>query len=387
MSTKKLTLSLVVALVAAAPALAQETVNIGYSGPLSGGAAQYGEAVLEGMQMAAADLNRAGFDIAGKKVRFHIVALDDQYNPSETAINVRRLVQEDGTAVILCPHSGGDYAIQMTNRSQNLLLLAYTSVPQITARGNPLTIRIPPKFTLYMAPFIHYEMAHYGKAVAIANTNTDYGNAWANAFEPAWKAAGGTIVSDTQMSYNSAADFYSSVSRAIAAKPDVMFIGGPSQPTGLVVKQARELGFKGGFIVMDQAKLDEVAKAAGGDQALDGAIGVMPLVDDQTPAAKSFVARFRKTHDGRTPSQEEALNYTAVWATAYAMKIAGTTTDGKAIRSAFGQALKSLPPQDDPDDLTGVDAEGGATMGKIPLAVVENGRIEPYADVEQTAAK
>ncbi len=78
MSTKKLTLSLVAALVAAAPALAQETVNIGYSGPLSGGAAQYGEAVLEGMQMAAADLNRAGFDIAGKKVRFHIVALDDR---------------------------------------------------------------------------------------------------------------------------------------------------------------------------------------------------------------------------------------------------------------------------------------------------------------------
>ena len=36
-----------------------------------------------------------------------------------------------------------------------------------------------------------------------------------------------------------------------AASPDVMFIGGASEPTALVIKQARELGFQGGFMVMD----------------------------------------------------------------------------------------------------------------------------------------
>ncbi len=63
--------------------------------------------------------------------------------------------------------------------------------------------------------------------------------------------------------------------------------GRPSEPTALVVKQARELGFKGGFIVMDQAKMDEMAKVTNGLSMLEGSIGVMPLVNDTRPAAQA----------------------------------------------------------------------------------------------------
>ncbi len=75
------------ALMSAGAAMAQQVVHIGFSGPLSGGAAKYGQEVLDGMQMAAADVNQAGIDVAGKKIKFEIVPLDDKYNPSETAIN------------------------------------------------------------------------------------------------------------------------------------------------------------------------------------------------------------------------------------------------------------------------------------------------------------
>lgn len=387
MTLKRLTLSLIAALCVTAPALAQETVNIGFSGPLSGGAAKYGQDVLDGMKMAVAEVNEAGIDVGGKKYKLNLIALDDQYNPSETAINVRRLVQESKTPVVLVPHSGGIFATQTFNQSLKLLLLAYSSTPQISARNNPLTIRIPPEFTSYMNPFVKYEMAKYGKKVAIANTDTDYGKAWTAAFTPAWKAAGGTIVADNAMSYNRATDFYSGVSRAIASKPDVMFIGGPSEPTGLIVKQARELGYKGGFIVMDQAKLDEVANTAGGYAPLEGAIGVMPVVDDPSPDTKSFVERFRKRYGGRAPSQESSLNYTAVWATAAAMKLAGTTTDANAIRASFDKAVKSLPPANNPHGLAGVDAHGGLELGRTPVAVVANGKVQTLDDGTQSAAK
>ena len=79
---------------AAGPALAQEVIKIGYSGPLSGGAAQYGKNVLDGMQMAVAEINAGNPEVGGKKVRFEVVPLDDKYNPSETAINAQRLVQQ-----------------------------------------------------------------------------------------------------------------------------------------------------------------------------------------------------------------------------------------------------------------------------------------------------
>jgi len=361
-----------------APALAQEVVKIGYSGPLSGGAALYGKNVLDGMQMAAAEVNAAGLEVAGRKYKLEIVPLDDKYNPSETAINAQRLVQEHKTAAILVPHSGGSFALQTNNEAQKYLLLSYTSVPQVTARGNKLTLRIPPEFTGYIGPFTKYAMAKYGKNVAIANADHDYAKAWTAAFKPAWEAAGGKVVAENPMSYNRATDFYSGVSRVLASKPDVLFIGGASEPTGLVVKQARELGFKGGFVIIDQAKMDEISQVTGGYGPLEGSIGVLPVVDDPAPVTRAFVERFRKAYPGRNPSSEVSLNYTAVHATVQAMKLAGTVADAARIRASLDKAMKALPDQYNPHGLDGVDERGGS-LANTRVATVEGGKVKERA--------
>jgi branched-chain amino acid transport system substrate-binding protein len=372
-------------LLAGGPALAQQVVKIGYSGPLSGGAALYGKNVLDGMQMAVGELNAQGMTINGQKVRFEVVALDDKYNPSESAVNAQRLVQEHKTPAILVPHSGGSFAIQTTNEQQKLLLLSYTSVPQVTARGNPLTLRIPPEFTSYIQPFVNHAMAKYGKNVAIASADHDYAKAWIAAFKPAWEGSGGKVVAENPMSYNRSTDFYSGVSKVLASKPDVMFVGGASEPTGLVIKQARELGFKGGFVIIDQAKMDEIAKVIGGYAPLEGSIGVLPVVDDGEPKMRDFVQRFRKVYPGRDPSSEVSLNYTTVHATALAMKLANTTTDAAAIRAKLDQAFKELPPAWNPHTMVGVDSRGG-TLASVRVAVVDGGKVKETA-LRNLAAK
>lgn len=387
MTTRLKTVAAAAALaLAAGAAPAQEVVKIGYSGPLSGGAALYGKNVLDGMQLAAREINAAGLDVGGKKYRLEIVALDDKYNPSETAINAQRLVQESKTPAILVPHSGGIFALQTNNESQKYLVLAYTSVPQVTARNNRLTLRIPPEFTAYIQPFVRHAMAKYGKNLAIACADHDYAKAWIAAIKPAWEAAGGKVVAENPMSYNRATDFYSGVSRALAAKPDVLFIGGASEPTGLVAKQARELGFKGGFVIIDQAKMDEMTAVTGGYAPLEGSIGVLPLVEDSTADAKAFVARFRAAYPGRNPSSEVSLNYTAVWATALAMKLAGSTTDAAAIRAQLDKAVKQLPAANNPNSLDGVDDKGG-TLADTRVAVVDNGKIREVKLSALAAAK
>jgi branched-chain amino acid transport system substrate-binding protein len=356
-------------------AYAQDTIKIGYSGPLSGGAALYGKSVLNGMQMAAAEINAAPVEIGGKRYKVEIVALDDKYNPSETGINLQRLVQQHQTAAVLVPHSGGVFAAQAANEKLKVLLLAYTSLPAATERGNKLTVRIPPDFTTYIAPFIKASMSKYGKNVALAQADHDYAKAWSAAFKPAWEAAGGKVVADNPMSYNKAADFYSGVSRVIQAKPDVLFIGGASEPTALVAKQARELGFKGAFIVLDQAKLDEMAKITGGYSTLEGAVGVMPMSGDDRPDAVAFTTRYRKLNEGKDPSSEVALNYTAVHATIAAMKLAGTISDATAIRAQMDQAFRKLPGQYNPASVEGLDAKGGSIVNAI-VASVENGKLK-----------
>jgi branched-chain amino acid transport system substrate-binding protein len=358
----------------AAAAGAQEVVKIGYSGPLSGGAALYGKSVLEGMQMAADEVNAAGFEVGGKKYKIEIVALDDKYNPSETAINAQRLVQEHRTPAILVPHSGGTYALQTTNEQQKYLVLSYTSVPLVTSRGNKLTVRVAPEYTGYLLPYVKYSMAKYGKNVALAAADHDYAKAWAAAFKLAWEGAGGKVVAENPMSYNKSADFYSGVSRALAAKPDVLFIGGPSEPTALVVKQARELGFKGGFAILDQARIDEMARIVGGYGPMEGAIGVLPIQEIKTPGVSGFSERFQKAHQGRVPLWEHVLNYSAVRLTAEAMKLAGSVSDAVAIRAQMDKSARSLSAAANPLAIDGIAEQGGISMS-AQIGVVEGDRV------------
>ena len=256
----------------------------------------------------------------------------------------------------------------------------------MTERGNKMSIRIPPDFTIYLDPFIKTEMAKYGKNVAIANADHDYAKAWTAAFKPKWESMGGKVVAENPMSYNKATDFYSGVSKVLQGKPDVLFIGGASEPTALVAKQARDLGFKGGFLVLDQAKLDEMAKVVGGYGPLEGSVGVLPMIADPRPSAQLFVKNFHKVQPDRDPSSEMSLNYTAVHATAVAMKLANSVTDANAIRAQMDKAFKSLPTEHNPQEIEGVDEKGGS-IANVFMGVVEGGKIKATSLRDASAAK
>ncbi|MDM0030702.1 ABC transporter substrate-binding protein [Variovorax sp. J22P271] len=380
MSITTKALPLVAALAAAfsaGSAFAQETVKIGFTGPLSGGAALYGKNVVNGMEMAIKEINAAGLEVAGKKVKLELVALDDKYAPAEAAINARRLVQQYQSPAVFVPHSGGIYAMQAFNEQEKFIVMAYSSTPKITETGNKLTIRIPPTFNSYIEPFTSYEMKKFGKKVGMLPGDHEYAKNWTQLFGPAWEKAGGTIASNNPMSYNRSADFYSGVSRVLAEKPDVLFVGGPSEPTALVVKQARELGFKGGFLIMDQAKLDEMAKVTGGLAPLEGSIGVLPVSYDERVGPKTFAAAYRKAYGAdKDPTTESSYNYTLTHALAGAMKLAGTTTDAAAIRAKIGEALTKMPTDTNAGGFKGVDAVGGTIVDPL-VATVEGGKIKP----------
>lgn len=352
------------------------TINIGYTGPLSGGAALYGKDALDGMQMAADEINKnGGIEVAGKNYDIKIVSYDDQYAPSKAAVNAKRLAQSNKAKVILTPHSGGIFALQGFNEKSDFLLMAYSSLPSITEQGNELTVRTPPLFTSYMEPFITHAMEKFGNKVAIANATHDYAKAWTKAFVPAWEAAGGEVVADNPMDYNKSADFYTGVSRALKANPDVLFVGGASEPTGLVVKQARQLGFKGGFIMMDQAKIMDVAEVAGGLSELEGSVGLPPLSAYEMEGAKRLVAMYKQVNKNREPTTEVGMQYFSVYLAAEAMKLSGSVDDARKIRAAFADALASLPSKYNVYDITQIDKNGGLG-GSIHYGVVENGELD-----------
>lgn len=355
-------------------ALADEQVTIGFTGPLSGGAALYGENALEGLTMAATEINAAGgFQVNGETYTIEVTALDDKYAPSQAAVNGKRLVQQYKAPVIFAAHSGGTYALQGFNQRDDFLIMSYTPVPDVTAKGNPLTVKIPPSFTDYITPFSKIAMARFGPRLAVASAMHDYAKIWAREIVPVWEAMGGEVVVVNPMDYNKSVDFYTGVSKALAGKPDVLFVGGASEPTGLVIRQALELGFEGGFILMDQAKIDEVARIVGSVKEMEGAVGTVPLGDYDTPGARQFVARYADDHD-TIASAETAHHYYGMHLVIQAMQEAGSVDDALRIRAAMAAAVAKIPSEHNPYGVSAI-SDNGDLLSAPRLAEVVDGQV------------
>ena len=75
----------------AVPALADDTIKIGYIDPLSGGGASIGEVGLKTFQYLADEINASG-GLLGKKVE--IVGLDNKTNPQESLIQAQKAADQ-----------------------------------------------------------------------------------------------------------------------------------------------------------------------------------------------------------------------------------------------------------------------------------------------------
>lgn len=349
-----------------------DTVTIDFTGPLSGGAALYGRNVLDGLEMAIADINESGgITVNGRKVTLAASPLDDRYFPNESATNAKRLVHQYSSPIVFCPHSGGILAIQGFNASSPPFIVgAYSSEPQIVESGNPLTIMIPPKYTIYFDAFAQTMMDRHGKRLGRIPGAHAYAKEWTKGFSAVWEQKGGSVLTNNEIDYNTTTDFSSVVSKALSEKPDVIYVGGPSQATALVIKAAREQGFKGGFVVADQAKFEEMNKLVPMEM-LENSVGVMPMVHHPDFRAAQFVERYRqKKGADRDPPREVSLTYGAMRILARAMELAGTTTDAKAIHAKADEAASTLPDEFKPSELLGVDAKGHLKQVTIAAHVV-----------------
>ena len=361
------------ALVACSSGATDESVTIGFTGPLSGGAALYGRNALDGLQLAVADINTAGgIPVGGRRIRVDVVSLDDRYFPNESATNAKRLVHQHGTPVVFCPHSGGILAIQGFNATQEpkFVIGAYSSEPQILERKNPLTLMIPPRYTVYFEAFAKTMMSRHGKRLGRIPGSHAYAKEWTKGFSRVWQDHGGVLLTNNEIDYNTTTDFSSVASKALSEKPDVLFVGGPSQATALVIKAAREQGFKGGFVVMDQAKFEEMNKLVP-MAMLENSVGVMPMVHHPDFRAAKFVEKYRqKKGADRDPPREVSLTYGAMRILARAMELAGTVTDAKAIHAKADEAASTLPDEFKPSELLGVDAKGHLKQVTVAAHVV-----------------
>jgi len=323
-------------------------VVIGFTGPLSGPAAQYGRDNVAGLEMAIKDINEAGgITVDGEKYSFRLQTYDDHIDPTAAVNNARRLKSRDGANVIFNPVFNTLAPLMEINqmRGSEFLLMAYTSTPAIDFIDNNLTISIPPPFKAYAWAYADIAWEKGWRKGAMVVTLGAYGDEWRETFAEHWEDIGGEIVADKPANYYAETDFSSQLAAVLAKNPDFLLIGGPSDTTALVIEQARSMGFDGGMIMVDQAKMDYIANVAfDGDLSLmNNVIGVARTLDiAPRPVMEKFHERYVSKYGGEDTS-ENVLNYAAMRMVAAAMEAAGSVDDPKAIKAAFSGILPMEP--------------------------------------------
>ncbi len=320
------------------PVFAQDIV-IGYSGPLSGLAAEYGQDVFNGIELAVSEINAAGgVTVAGKKHKFKLERLDDMANPTQAVNNAKRL-RADGAIAVFNPVYNTSAAMMNINQDKGneFLVMAFTSTPRITDAGNKLLIATPGSFISMVEIAAQWATEKNWKKCAMLATIGPYGEEWRNVFREVWTKYGGAITSDKPANYYTETDFSAPITAALATKPDVLLIGGPSATTALMIEQCRLMGFKGGFIMIDQAKLDYIETVMKGTKTMGNLIG---SAGAGIPARKTqTVSQRYRTAYKRAATAESTFNFTLVHALARAISAAGTATDVYKIREAFPKAF------------------------------------------------
>jgi len=315
-------------------------IVIGFTGPLSGPAAEYGQDIFSGVDMAVKDINAAGgITVSGKKYTFKLSKLDDRVDPIQAVNNARRFKSDKAIAVFNGVFNTIAPMLKINQEKGNeFIMMAYTSTPKATEMGNKLVVATTVDFTTYVHVFAEWALKKGWKKCAMVVTLGAYGDEWRSGFKAYWVKHGGTITADKPANYYTETDFSTPIAAALATNPDVMLIGGPSGTTALVIEQARGMGYKGGFIMIDQAKQDYMAKLLKGTKLMGDLIGTGGVVSIDFPGATAFEKRYVANYK-KMVSWECALNYTAMHALARAIVTAGTVDDVYKIRDAFPKAM------------------------------------------------
>ncbi len=158
-----------------------DTIKIGVAQPLTGNIAALGQDLLNGVQLATAEINKEGFKIKGKPVTIELVVMDDRSDPATGKAVAQQMVDAGVVAVIANLNSGVSIEAAPVYGAHNIAQLAISTNPKFTQLGLATTFRLVGNDTLQAKAIGSYAANQLGATkFAILDDGTAYGKGLAD---------------------------------------------------------------------------------------------------------------------------------------------------------------------------------------------------------------
>jgi len=323
---------------ASTPAQAQD-FRIGVAEALTGGAAQYGISIRNGLQLAADEINAAG-GINGGKI---VLLVEDEQGKKDEAINAFKKLIFQGKALLLFGPTLSNSAQAADPIAQAAKVVVFgtsNTADGITTIGDhvfrnsvteadvlPVTLR-----SAVRNAGIRKVAVLYGNDDVFTKSGYDnFRKALADLKIP---------VTTTETFAKGDVDFKAQLTKIKAGNPDAIVLSALLAEGAPVMVQARQLGLKLPVIGgngMNSVKVFELAKGAS-----DGLwVGSPWSIESRTPENTAFVAAFTKKY-GSAPDQFAAQAYDAMHIVGAALRNVKPSGDLARDRAAVAAALPAV---------------------------------------------
>jgi branched-chain amino acid transport system substrate-binding protein len=258
---------LVILLLGFSQAPAQESMKLGVIAPLSGTGAGWGLALRAGAELASDDTNaKGGLVVAGKKYKIEVIPYDDKYQGQAAADAANRLIFMDKVKFVIGPMgSAAGLAAQEITEANKVLFVGNSFTTKFLGAKKLYSFRTTMTMAEFSLPMLKYLKEKYpnAKRMAILGPNDETGYEVSGFNLKAHEAVGHEIVFRDYFERGTV-DFMPILNKVFSQKPDVLNLDG-SNPgdCGLIVKQARQMGYKGLIIKVGGPGTPEMLKVAG----------------------------------------------------------------------------------------------------------------------------
>lgn len=343
--------------------------KIGVTGPLTGAAAAYGNAVVNGAKLAADEINAAG-GVNG--YTFEVNGQDDE-NDTEKAINAYNTLKDWGMQILVgTTTSKPCIAVAAETANDNMFQITPSgSAVECVANDNVFRVCFadPDQGTASAKYIGEHKLAT--KVAIIYDSSTEYSSGLREAFVNEAANQGIEIVADEAFTADTNTDFSVQLDKAKDAGAELVFLPIYYQEASIILKQASDKEFAPIFFGCDG--MDGILSVENFDKSLAEGLMLLTPFSTTEETSKAFTDAYVAAYDIE-PNQFAADSYDAVYAVKAAIEQSGVTPDMSV--SDICEGLKTAMTEIKIDGLTGSDMTWNAAgePNKAPKAVmIENG--------------